>query len=175
MSVQKPPPVVSPLPIATVQTARGLLRIYARLRGELAKAKAGEELFLTPDDARVAMSHIEALMPLLGVRFEPSALRPIRTRPKIGPLGYGDVRAGVLAALRAHGGWMSYTELADAVLVKHNATLAGPSYAHFLQKLREATHVLAKQGAVEREATLKFAYSPGGQRLRLSQTLFRPR
>ncbi len=175
MSVQKPSAVVSPLPIATVQTARGLLRIYARLRGELAKAKDGEELLMMPADAHAAMNHIEALMPLLAVRFDPSALKPIRTRPKIGPLGYGDVRGGVLAALRAHGGWMSYTELADAVLAKHKATLASPAYAHFLQKLKEAAHVLAKQGAVEREFALKFSYSASVQRLRLSQTLFRPR
>lgn len=48
MSVQKPQPVVSPLPIATVQTARGLLRLYARLRGELAKSRDGQDVMSSP-------------------------------------------------------------------------------------------------------------------------------
>ena len=175
MSAQKPPAFAALLPVATLQTARGLLRIHARLRGELAKAKDGQDVFLEPDDARAAMGHIAALMPLLGVRFDPSAMKPIRTLPKIGPLGYGDVRAGILAALRASGGWMTCSELADAVLAKHRVTLDVPTHAHFLQKLREAAHALASQDAVERESALKFGEFAGLQRWRLSQRLFRPR
>jgi len=121
------------------------------------------------------MAHIAALMPLLGVRFDPAALKPIRTLPKVGPLGYGDVRAGILAVLRANGGSLTYVELADGVLEKHGITLDVPARRHFLQKLREATHALARQGAVERESALKFSEFAGLQRWRLSQTLFRPR
>ena len=175
MSAQKPQAFAALLPVATLQTARGLLRIHARLRGELAKAKDGQDVFLQPDDARAAMGHIAALMPLLGVRFDPSAMKPIRTLPKIGPLGYGDIRAGILAALRASGSWMTYPELVDAVLAKHRVTLDVPAHAHFLQKLREAVHALAGQGAVEKESALKFGDYASVQRCRLSQRLFRPR
>lgn len=48
------------------------------------------------------MSHIDALTPFLGVNFDPSALKPLCTQPKIGPLGYGDVRAGVLSQAYAY-------------------------------------------------------------------------
>lgn len=157
----------APLPIATKQTARGLIRIYARLKGELAKANDGEEVMVPPDQALAAMEHIAALMPLLGTEFVPSKLRPLRTRPHIGPLGYGDVRSGVLAALRHRGGWMTYNELADAVLRRNRLTLSPEHRRHFLQKLREATHALRKQGLVEPEHNLKLGDHATEQRWRL--------
>jgi hypothetical protein len=89
-------------------------------------------------------------------------------------LGYGDLRAGILAVLRSAGDWLTYDEIAQAVLAKAGRTLTGPQYRHFLQKLREAAHVLKAKGAVERENDI----TPGDQaqqRLRLSRALFRPR
>lgn len=43
MSPAAPKPA-RPLPISTTQTARGLLRIYSRLKGELVKARTGEDV-----------------------------------------------------------------------------------------------------------------------------------
>lgn len=40
-----------PLPISTTQTARGLLRIYARLKGELVKQRSGEDVMMEADEA----------------------------------------------------------------------------------------------------------------------------
>jgi hypothetical protein len=166
-----------PLPISPTQTARGLLRIYARLKGELAKAGAGEDVMAQSDEARRVMEHIAGLMPFLGVNFDPIALKPIRTRPHIGPLPFGDVRAGVLAQLRAHGDWMTYVELADAILAQQRVTLTASQRKHFLQKLREGTHVLTKAGAVERETAIDDGHRDGHtqQRLRLSLSMFRPK
>jgi hypothetical protein len=159
---------VCPLPIATTQTARGLIRFYVRLKGELAKANAGEEVLLNPEAAQAAMNHITALMPLLGVDFDPSRLKAVRTYPKVGPLEYGDVRAGVQAVLRAaKGGWMTFREIADGILCRHGLTLSPPQYRHFLQKVREATHLLKTRGFVEPERILKLGENTAEQRWRL--------
>ena len=174
MSLKDPRPSC-PLPIATTSTARNLLRIYARLKGELLKDKTGEDTLVAADEAQQAMAHIAALMPFLGVNFDPKALRPIRTRPHFGPLNHGDVRAGVLAQLRTHGGWLTYVEIADAILTQNRVELTGGQRKHFLQKLREGTHALMQAGAVERERELKLGENRGLQRWRLSRTMFRPK
>lgn len=165
----------NPLGISTTQTARGLLRIYARLKGELTKNTFGEDVMVQPSDALSYMSHIEALMPLLGVNFDARALKPIRTRPHIGPLDYGDLRAGALAQLRATGDWMTYPEIADGILAQNRVELTVSQRKHFKQKLREAMHMLKKAGAVEQELDLKLGQNQQLQRWRLSRTLFRPR
>ena len=162
-----------PLPISTTQTARGLLRIYARLKGEQLKHRTGEDVLVQPDEAALLMGHIAALMPFLGVDFAPEALKPLRTRVQIGPLGYGDVRAGLLAQLRAHGGWMAYAEMADGILSQERLTLTLVQRKHFLQKLREATLVLSKAGAVEPEKRVAKGEGLQLQRWRLSRTMFR--
>jgi hypothetical protein len=164
-----------PLPISTTQTARGLLRIYARLKGEQLKHSTGEDVLVQSDEATLLMGHIAALMPFLGVDFAPEALKPLRTRVQIGPLGYGDVRAGVLAQLRAHGGWMTYAEMADSIISQERLTLTPAQRKHFLQKLRDATLVLAQAGAVEPEQRVKKGDGQQLQRWRLSQTMFRSR
>ena len=97
MPAHKKPVTACPLPIATTQLARGLLRLHSRLRGELAKVADDEELLVPSEAAGAAMAHIEALVGFLGVRFEPGSLKPIRTRPRIGPLGHGDLRAEAVA------------------------------------------------------------------------------
>ena len=69
---------------------------------------------------------------------------------------------------------MTYPEMAEAVLAKHDVVLETPGQRkHFLQKLREATHVLAAQHAVEREKPLVLGETAELQRWRLSKTLFR--
>lgn len=168
-------PAPCPLPIATTQTARALLRLYARLKGELAKARRGKETMVPPDEARALMNHIEALVAFLGIPFEPAKLRPIRTSPHIGPLDYGDLRANILAQLRRRGDWMSYREMAAGIVAEHELMLSAPQYRHFLQKLREATHILAQAGAVEPEKALRPSEGSTPQRWRLSRKLFRSR
>jgi len=164
-----------PLPIPTTQTARGLLRVYARLKGELQKARSNQDVMVSPEQAHQVMEHIVALMPFLGVNFDPKALKALRTQPKIGPLGYGDVRAGVLAQLRANGDWMTYPAMADGIIAQNRLELTVAQRKHFLQKLREATHALLQAGAVERERELKLGETQQLQRWRLSRTLFRPK
>lgn len=175
MKALKPPTQACPLPIATTQLARALLRLHARLRGELGKSGDDEELMVDAEAASAMMLHTEALIGFLGVRFEPKALKPIRTRPHIGPLGYGELRAEILAVLRAHGDWRTYAEIADGILARQGLELEPKQKRHFLQKLREATHQLAKSGAVEREADLQQGQYATLQRWRLSRRLFRSR
>lgn len=40
------------------------------------------------DETLPMMEHIAALMPFLGVNFDPSALKPIKTFPKIGSIAW---------------------------------------------------------------------------------------
>lgn len=166
-----------PLPISTTQTARGLLRIYSRLKGELVKARTGEDAMVEPVEAQRVMEHIAALMPFLGVDFAPDELKAVRTRVLVGPLDFGDLRSGVLAQLRARGEWMTYAEVADAILTQHRVTLTPSQRKHFLQKLREGMHVLMKAGAVECETSIDDGHRDGRtlQRWRLSRKMFRPR
>jgi hypothetical protein len=72
-----PPPLREP-PFGTKpQLSRALLQLHCRLRGELAKARSGEDLLRPVPEVECDMLHVEALMPLLGVDFEPESLRPI--------------------------------------------------------------------------------------------------
>jgi len=155
------------------QVARGLLQLLCRLRGELAKAKCGEDQLMPADEARRYMHHIEALMPLLGVDFDPAALPTIRTRRQIGHLDWGGMRTGTLTVLRLHGGWMTYREIMDALLARNRLSLSDSDKARFLQKIREALFFQMKAGAVEREQVIGFGVHDQVQRFRLSTTLFR--
>lgn len=175
MSAQKPQAPSCPLPISTTQLAQTLIRLHARLRGELAKAEDDEELLVDRETAQAMMAHIEPLLSFLAIDFDPKKLKPIRTRPKISPLSYGDLRVEVLATLRAASDWMTYPAIAEVIITKHTLTLEPKRKKHFLQKLREATHALAQQGAVERESSLKLGQTATLQRWRLSSKLFRPR
>lgn len=168
-------PTPCPLPVSTTQTARALLRIYARLKGELAKARRGDETMVPPEEARALMGHIEAIVAFLGIAFAPDALRAIRTSPHIGPLEYGDLRANILAQLRRRRDWATYREIAEGIVAEHELTLSASQYKHFLQKLREATHALAQAGAVEPEMTHPPLDGSTPQRWRLSEALFRSR
>jgi hypothetical protein len=174
MTARKPSPTPCALPIASTQLARGLIRLHSRLRGELVKRGTSEAPMVAAEAAHEAMAHIKGVLDFLGINFVPEALKPIRTREQIGPLGYGDLRAGILAVLRSAGDWLTYEEIAQAVIARAQLTLTAQQYRHFLQMLREAAHALKAKGAVERENDI----TPGDQaqqRLRLSRALFRPR
>lgn len=166
--VPNPKKSTFPFEVATTQTARSLIRIHQLLRGELLKAKDGDDVFVSPADCAQHMANIEGVLRFLDVDFDPSKLKPRRATPKIGPLGYGEVRAGVLAALKRSGNWQTYNEIADEVLRQHGLTLEPAQRRHFLQKLREATHALKSAGAVICEHPLALGNGQAEQRWRLS-------
>lgn len=146
------PNSVSPCPfdIGTLQTARCLIRLHQRLRGELIKASTvPRQLLVDPDLAKQYMHHIEGLMPLLGVNFEPEKLKPIRTLPHDGPLNHGQLRAEVFKCLRAEGRPLTAKEVARLLRERHSIRLDADSQARFLQKIREALHALKRKGAAQ--------------------------
>jgi hypothetical protein len=149
--------------------------MYGRLKGELEKAAAGEEVLIHAGDAKRHMSRIVGLMPLLGVDFEPEAVKTVRTRVQIGPLDWGDLRSGTLTILRAKGDWMSYREIAQALLARNRkqTVLDVRTMSKFVQKVREALFFQTRDGWVERESELETGKNDQKQRFRLSQTRFR--
>ena len=157
---------------ATLQTARGLIRLYARLKGEQWKRLKGEACFIEADQVGAYMAHIAALMPLLNVNFVPANIKPVRTRLQVTPMDYGDIRGGILKALKKTREWMTYAEVADAVLAAHHLTLPPARYRHFLQKLREAMFFLKREGAVLQEKEIAFGQGEQLQRWMLSPTMF---
>jgi len=46
-----------------------------------AKGKTRGKPFLTQDQAKAAMQQVAGLVEIMGVSFDPAALKPIRTRP----------------------------------------------------------------------------------------------
>jgi len=148
--------------------------LYIRLKGELRKAACDEEALLDPAAAKSYMKHIEGLMPLLGVDFDPDLLKPVRTRVQIGPLDWGDLRSGTLAVLKGHGDWMTYRGIAEALLSRRQKDLDVPNMAKFVQKVREALFFQMKAGAVERELAIGLGVHDQKQRFRLSRKMFRP-
>lgn len=163
------------LPIPTVQTAQALVRLYGRLKGELSKASAGEDILIPVGDVKLHMSRIIGLMPLLGIDFDPEDVKTVKTRVQVGPLKWGDLRSGTLTVLRHRGDWMTYREIADALLARNRkaATLDVPLMSKFVQKVREALFFQMKAGTVERELEIVPGASDQHQRFRLSQTRFR--
>ena len=147
-------PAPCPFPIATVSLSRGLELLYARLLGECAKADAGEKVLLPTEQAKVYMNSIEALMPLLGVRFNAPTVRVQRTRPRTGPLGDGDLTAGILATLRDSNDWLTYRQITEAVLASHSMNLSGDALKRFLIALKKALRRLHARGFVVRERDL---------------------
>jgi hypothetical protein len=159
------------LPVPTLQTARSLIRLHQRLRGEVAKQKAGERLLVEIKRATRILIAIKALMPILGVDFDASLLRVVRNRKRVGPLGHGYMRSGILAALRVSEIAMTYQELTDALLVKHHKTLTAHRYRHFLQKVREAVYALKIRGRVQPELLTGLRDGVSRQRWRLRSRL----
>lgn len=137
-----------PLPVATVQTARSLMRLHQYLRGELLKREDSEDLLVAHEECHHVMGAIETLLPFLRVHFDPSALKPRRAYPKIGPLEYGQIRAGALAALKRADSWRTYNEVLEHIIATHRLQLTPRERKHLLQKLREALQALKRVGAV---------------------------
>jgi hypothetical protein len=81
MTARKPQPKPCPFQIPTTQMARGLIRMHARLRGELAKINLDEEILVPIEEAQAAMVHIEGVLAFIGVDFVPSLIKPIITHP----------------------------------------------------------------------------------------------
>ena len=163
------------LPIPTVQTARALVRLYGRLKGELSKASVGEGVLIPVDDVKLHMSRIIGLMPLLGIDFDPEAVTTVKTRVQVGPLKWGNLRNGTLTILRHRVDWMTYREIADALLARNRKTetLNVALMSKFVQKVREALFFQMKAGTVERELEIAVGVSDQHQRFRLSRTKFR--
>jgi hypothetical protein len=161
-----------PLPGPTTQLSRALIRHHSMLRGELVKAKSRQTVLVERNKARQAMRHIEAVLSYLGTDFDPNALKPTRIVPKTGPLEYGDLRSGILGALRRRDDWMTYQEITQWIVTAKRLELSNKQYKHFLQKLREATHVLAKEGAVIPAGQISQSDGTKIQRWRLSPVMF---
>lgn len=144
----------SPLGIPTLSLARGLIRLHMRLRGELEKSRSTEQTYVPISRARRLLQAIDGLMPILGIDFDPTRLRSIRTRRRVGPFEYGGLRHGILTTLRRANRWMSSEEIATSLLASRQVSLARERYRHFLQKLREAVLFLRRRGRLDAESAV---------------------
>ena len=95
------------------------MRLYGRLKGDLSKAAAGEEVLIPVGDVKLHMSRIIGLMPLLGIDFDPEVVKTVKTRVQVGPLKWGNLRSGTSTILRHRGNWMTYQEIVDALLARN--------------------------------------------------------
>jgi hypothetical protein len=159
-----------PLPIPTRQSARALIRIHCRLRGEVDKAKNGVKPLVPRREARAAMRHIEAVLEFLGINFDQSALKPTWTVPKVGHLEHGGMRRGILDTLR-HGKWLTYREIGKTIVANRGLQLTPREFHDFLQKLREAMFVMKQRGILSFKHKLRFGDYQAIQRVRLSQAM----
>jgi hypothetical protein len=166
----KPPYGTDVFGLPTIQAARALIRRYSRYQGELKKAASGERVLVSAAKSKKMLIHLEAILSEMNVKFTPSVLKAIRTRPPNGPLEWGEVRAGILKTLRINGSWLNYSEIADALLADRGIQLhEDPDrYRHFLQKVREAVHILAGRGHVEQELFTGLRDGSSRQRWRLA-------
>jgi hypothetical protein len=138
----------------TLGLARGLIRLHMRLRGELEKSRSTEQTYVPILKARRLMQAIDGLMPIFGINFDPTGLRSIRTRRRVGPFEYGGLRHGILTTLRRANRWMTYEEIATCLLASRQVSLARERYRHFLQKLREAVLFLRRRGRLDAESAI---------------------
>jgi hypothetical protein len=140
------------LGLRTTQASRFLIRLHCRLRGELQKHADGQDALVTQAQAARDLATVEAALVVLGTPTDFSALRPVKHWPKVAVLGYGEIRTGVLKALRHNKGWMTYRDLASSILERRGVgPLPRSEMNHFVQKVREATHILNSRGLVECE------------------------
>jgi hypothetical protein len=166
--VSPPQKTEFPFNVATTQASRALIRVHQYLRGEMLKRGGADDVLVSPEVCHRQMAAIETVLGFLGANFDPSALKARRAYPKIGPLNYAQVRAGVLSALKGAGDWRTYNELADHIVALHKLQLTSAQRKHFLQKLREGTHALKRAGAVVCERPARLGENTFEQRWRLS-------
>jgi hypothetical protein len=139
------------LPIQSTQLSRGLVRLYQRLAGELAKAETREKTFLSSDQAKAGMQQVAGLLELLGVNFAPEALKPLRTRPYRGLLARGEIRIGVIRAVKASGGWLSVADIVKRIVSEHRLVLAPGQRRRLHITVKKRAAALRKAGILERE------------------------
>lgn len=130
MMPKRPEPLLPKLYVSIIQ---GLIRIYGRLQGEMDKASDGRQRLIEPDQTKGIMGHIEGLMPLFGIDFDPTALKSIRTRVRTGLLKHGELRHGALTALEKSAGFMTYREIMNFIITKHRLKLSVHEQAQLLQ------------------------------------------
>lgn len=171
MTPKRPEPLLPKLPVSIIQ---GLIRIYGRLQGEIDKTSDGRQRLIEQDQAKEIMGHIEGLMPLSGIDFDPTAVKSIRTRVRTGPLKHGELRHGALTALKKNAGFMTYREIMNFIITKHRLKLSIHEQTQLLQSVKTAMFFLFRIKEVERESELD---SKGGndelQRFRLSLSKYR--
>ncbi|GEM_PF-3563674 len=167
--VSPPQKTEFPFNVATTQASRALIRVHQYLRGELLKRGGADDVLVSPEVCHQQMAAIETVLGFFGANFDPSALKARRAYPKIGPLDYGQIRAGVLYALKDATDWQTYNQIAERIVALHKLQLTPAQRKHFLQKLREGTHALKRAGAVvcERPGT-RLGENTFEQRWRLS-------
>lgn len=141
---------------------------------EVSKTDDSQQILIPAADAQVYMKHIKELMPLLGVDFDPTAIKPVRSVVHDGPLPHGQVRIGILVVLRKHKDWMTVQQLSDAVLARHGKALSRDVEKKFQKVLRESVFFMHQAGTLERELDLHPGFgSQHRQRYRLSRKRFR--
>ena len=126
--------------------------MYCRLLGEIKKLDSGKAAVYSRKDAEHKLATVRSTLELLGADIDLEILRPVQHWPKNGPLERSDIRRGILRTLRRANDWRTYHELAGAILLHHAVTgLTGAQRKKFVQRVREAMHVLAARGHVECE------------------------
>ena len=139
------------LPIQNTQLSRGLVRLYQRLKGEAAKGRPRGKPFLTQDQAKTGMQQVAGLLEIMGVSFDPDALKPIRTRPYSGLLPRGAIRIGVMRAVKKGGGWLSVADIVQRIVSEHRLTLTAKQRRRLHMSVKNRAAVLKKAGLLERE------------------------
>jgi hypothetical protein len=158
------------LPIQNTQLSRGLVRLYQRLKGEAAKGKTRGKPFLTQDQAKTGMQQVAGLLEIMGVSFDPEALKPVRTRPYTGLLPRGAIRIGVMRAVKAGGGWLSVADIVQRIVSEHRLTLTAKQRRRLHISVKNRAAALKKAGLLERENSDPAARS---QRWRMNPDLAR--
>jgi hypothetical protein len=167
---KRPAPLLPNLSISIIQ---GLIRIYGRLQGELDKAKDNRDALIEPAQSKELMGHIKGLMPLFGVDFDPSSVRTVRTRVRDSPLKHGQLRHGILLALKKNGGFMTYQEVLDFIIAKHRLTLSYKEQTLLLLRVKQALFFLMGLEEVERESEIPRGANDERQRFRLCAGKYR--
>lgn len=164
-----------PLPYPALQLERSLLRLHARIRGEALKVAHGQETLLTPAQIERGQALIEDLLDYLGTGSDPSAIKPIKTWPKVGPFGYGQLVSELLLTLKlAKGQALSIQELSQDIVRRHNLRFEPAEFADFRFAVRKALHRIRNEGDfVVPELDLPKGYIGQEQRWLLNPKRFR--
>lgn len=75
-----------PLPIATKAMPTALMNLHQRLEGELVKAREGEAVLVTPEEAIAVLHALKTVLEFVKPKLNVRNLEPIRTRIPAGVL-----------------------------------------------------------------------------------------